>query len=274
MKFFRSKKKSPNLPKRYWTLNELSEKERSEMISKTLYDNIKSSEFKKSITKYLTPKLRVLGFSGSGFNFNKISGNYVHTIQLNGSKYGGEGYIEIGVHLDFLPDSVQLPIDKKKIKSIDCFTRHSLLLENGKQMVDYGANESETKESIELIHKMIIQDAIPYFNLFNGFPSPFDKISLSDLKNHNSEFDNYQLSLDSMLTTLHLARIKFWMGLKDEAIKFAEYGKTQVDGKRGSGLIIYFDKIIHGDSNFSLNQEEKKTVELEWNQTTKRIFGE
>ncbi|AEA42812.1 DUF4304 domain-containing protein [Fluviicola taffensis] len=258
-KFFRSNKKSHNLPKRYWTFNELSEKERSEITSKILYHNIKSSEFKKSITKYLTPKLRELGFKGSGGNFKKTSGHYIHTIQLFGSKYGGEGYVEIGVHLDFLPDSIHQPIDYTKIKTIDCFTRHSLHLENGKQMVDYGANESETKESIELIYKMIIEDALPYFELFNDFPSPFDKISLSDLTTDNSEFDKYRLSGKTLL----IARIKLWMGQKEEAAKISEYGKTQVNGRQGSGLIIYFDKIINGDENFYLNDQEKVIVQKE-----------
>lgn len=249
LKFFRSDNINHKLPKRYWTLNELSEKERDEMMSKQLYDNIKSSEFKKSITKYLTPKLRELGFTGGGFNFRKTAGNYLHTLQFFGSKYGGEGYVEMGVHLDFLPDSIHQPLNPKKITTLDCFTRHSLLLENGKQMVDYGSDESETKESIELIYKMIVEEAIPYFELFNNFPSPFDEISVRDLQTKNSEFDKYRLSLDSMKTSLHLARIKRWMGLQEEAVKISEYGKTQVQGMRGSGLLVYFDKIINGDEN-------------------------
>ncbi|MFK7786847.1 MAG: hypothetical protein AB8B56_17130, partial [Crocinitomicaceae bacterium] len=59
----------------------------------------------------------------------------------------------------------------------------------------------------------------------------------------------------------------------EEAIEIAEYGKTQVDGIRGSGLIIYLDKIIQGDENLFLNEEEQKRVDFENKQFTEQLFG-
>ena len=163
-------------------MQELDKKDMKEMSSKRLFHNVKGPEFKKYIAKYLSPKLRELGFKGSGFNYKKTSGNYIHTIQIFGNKYGGEGWVEVGVHLDFLPDSVHEPIDLKKINTIDCFARHSLHLENGNQMVDYGIDEKEAEESIGLMYEMIFNQGMPYFDLFQDFPSPFDQISLTDLK--------------------------------------------------------------------------------------------
>lgn len=167
--FFKSNKKTHQLNKRFWTVHELDKKDRHEMISKRLYHNIKGPEFKKHIAQHLAPQLRELGFQGSGFNYKKTSGNYIHTIQFFGNKYGGEGWVEVGVHLDFLPDSIHEPADLKTIKTIDCIYRHSLHLENGNQMVDYGMNEEEAEESIGLIYDMILQQGMPYFDLFQNF---------------------------------------------------------------------------------------------------------
>lgn len=273
LKFFKSNKIQHNLSKRFWTVHELSEKDQRIQTDKQLYKNLKGSEFKKYITKYLSPKLRELGFKGSGFNFRRVSGNYIHTIQIFGDKYGGQGWVEVGVHLEFLPDSIHRPIDIKKIKTISCFLRHSLHLENGNQMVDYGIDELEAKESLDLITDMILTDGLSYFELFNNFPEPFDRIFLEDLKKNNSNFDKYKLHLNSIRTTLALARIKHFMGFKEEAKEIAEYGKTQVDGISGSGLLIYLDKIIQGDDNFCLNKEEQKRVDKENKKFHDQLFS-
>lgn len=90
MVLFRKKITDPSLPKRFWNTEELTDQERSEQRNRQYYHNLKGPEFKKLITKYLTPRLRELGFSGSGFNFRKQSGNYIHAIQIHGNKYGGE----------------------------------------------------------------------------------------------------------------------------------------------------------------------------------------
>jgi hypothetical protein len=273
LNLFKSNKKKHNLPKRFWTVHELSEKDHRIQMDNQLYKNLKGSEFKKYITKYLSPKLRELGFKGSGFNFRKFAGNYIHTIQFFGDKYGGRCWVEVGIHLDFLPDSLHKPIEIKKIKTIGCFTRHSLHLENGNQMVDYGVDELEAKESIDLIFNIIIKSGIPYFNLFNSFPAPFNNISLVDLKKGNPKFDKFKINLGSMLTTLQLARIKYFMEFREEAKKIAEYGKTQVDGIRGSGLLIYLDKIVRGDDNFNLNEKEQESVDLEREKFHNELFG-
>lgn len=74
------------------------------------------------------PKLREHGFKGSGQNFRRLSGEVIHTINIQANKYGGSCCVNLGLHLSFLPynwSENELP-DAKKIKEIDCEFRGRL----------------------------------------------------------------------------------------------------------------------------------------------------
>jgi hypothetical protein len=238
-------------------MGQLSDKEYNDFLNYKFINNLKSAEFKKFITKYLTPKLHELGFTGSGFSFQKISDNCViQSIQFFGSKYGGEGYLEVGVHLGFLPDSIFREINPKKINTIDSFIRKTLFLPNENQMIDYGTNETEAKESIDLMYEVLKKDGFPFFDLYTDFPKPFDSLTLEDLKTNNEKYKQYELRLNWIVTTLNLSRINLWLGNKEKAFQLAQFGLTQIEGKSGSGLRSYFERILKSDMNFCTTQEE------------------
>ncbi|MCM8525602.1 MAG: DUF4304 domain-containing protein [Lentisphaeraceae bacterium] len=67
------------------------------------------------------PRLREIGFKGSGNHFRRINEEIIHCINIQGSKYGKSCALNMGVHLTFLPTTHNgsLP-DLKKIKQIDC----------------------------------------------------------------------------------------------------------------------------------------------------------
>lgn len=251
------------LPMRFWKYGDLSEENKRKVYDRRHYHNLKGNEFKKFITKYLSPRLRELGFKGGGFNFYKQEGHLIETIQIFGDKYGGQGWIEVGFHIDFLPDSFFRPVDPKKIQTIDCIYRHSLHLSNGNQMIDYGTNEDEARFSIDLIYKLITDQGTPYLDLFKNFPSPFDQIELEDLKSNNPEFSKYQLRLDSVITTLNLARINVWLKNDERARLFSEYGIHQLehDGPSDEWKSV-FKRLMKGDTNFCFTEEEKQMVNL------------
>lgn len=165
--------------------------------------------------------------------------------------------------MDFLPDLFFGPIDPKKIRAVECCYRHSLHLPNGKHMVDYGINEEEAKFSLDLIYKMIVADGVPYFNLFNNFPTPFDQIELIDLKTNNPVFDKYHLSLDSIRTTINLARINLKIGKSEQSRQFCNYGLTQLEARPNELWYSMFNRIMHGDSNFCYSKSERDHIQSE-----------
>ncbi|MBX2942747.1 MAG: DUF4304 domain-containing protein [Cyclobacteriaceae bacterium] len=253
---FRKNKKEESLPKRFWNYGDLSEEDKIKNVENQLYHNLKGSEFKKYATKYLTPRLRDLGFKGGGFNFRRQEGHFIHTIQLFGDKYGGQGWVEIGIHLDFMPDLFFESIEPNKIKTIDCVYRHSLHLTNGNQMVDYGTNEEEARFSIDLMYNMILKQGISYFDLFKDFPRPFNRIELADLKMKNPEFDKYRLNLDNIITILNLARINVFLGNLEKARIFSEFGLQQLEQTPSSNeWDSLFKRLMNGDTNFGFTED-------------------
>ncbi len=67
------------------------------------------------------PRLREIGFKGSGQNFRRINNEIINIINVQGNKYGGSFAVNLGMHLTFLPNnwSSELP-DIKKLKAYEC----------------------------------------------------------------------------------------------------------------------------------------------------------
>ena len=73
------------------------------------------------------PRLREVGFKGSGHNFKRINDDIINIVNIQVSKYGGSYAVNLGLHLSFLPVcwSTEIP-DLKKLKESDCEFRTRL----------------------------------------------------------------------------------------------------------------------------------------------------
>jgi hypothetical protein len=89
------------------------------MNTKELFFNCLKTEF--------APKLRSLGFTGSGQHFRRIRNEIIHTVNVQVNKYGGSCCVNLGLHLTFLPvaGGTQLA-DPKKLKATGCEFRWRL----------------------------------------------------------------------------------------------------------------------------------------------------
>lgn len=56
-----------------------------------------------AVTERLNPELRRIGFLGSGRNFYRDLGQVVQTLNIQGSRYGDECCVNMGIHIAFLP---------------------------------------------------------------------------------------------------------------------------------------------------------------------------
>lgn len=80
-----------------------------------------------ALRQELVPRLRELGFKGSGKNFRRVCGETINAINVQGSSTGTRFYVNLGLHFTFLPAGYGvelLPADK--IKEIDCEFRWRL----------------------------------------------------------------------------------------------------------------------------------------------------
>lgn len=89
------------------------------MNAKEAFFNCLKSEF--------APKLRALGFKGSGQNFRRIRDEVIQVLNIQVNKYGGSCCVNLGLHLTFLPIAGESPLtDPKKLRASSCEFRWRL----------------------------------------------------------------------------------------------------------------------------------------------------
>ena len=99
-----------------------------------------------SIRGHLGPMLKSDGFSGSGRTFRRVSGDFIHVVQVQGSRYGGRFAINLGIQPICIPDCMAEVPNPKTIREEICAFRRRLSESKGDQWWDHDA----TKESMDL----------------------------------------------------------------------------------------------------------------------------
>lgn len=79
-----------------------------------------------SIKDHLSPLLKSDGFFGSGRTFRRISGDLIHVVNVQGSRYGGEFAVNLGIQPQCIPDVVGNSPDATKIGAELCEFRRRL----------------------------------------------------------------------------------------------------------------------------------------------------
>ncbi|MCX2679956.1 DUF4304 domain-containing protein [Galbibacter sp. EGI 63066] len=199
-----------------------------------------SSDFKKIVTIKLAPYLRANGWKGSGFNFVKVGKPITKVLTIQPSSAGGKFCIEIGIYFDFI--KLNKNKEPKKLKTWDLEFRTRLTPESES---DYWWNfpKSELEESkvFKNIIRLFETRGQDYFNSYNDWRENFFNISPSDIEEKKVW---KHIPMTKIRTALFLARMHDHFGNPEKVKPLAEYGLTQVDGKKGSGLINEFNELI------------------------------
>jgi len=96
-----------------------------------------------SIRNHLSPVLKSDGFFGSGRTFRRISGDFIHVVQIQGSRYGGKFAVNLGIQPRSIPDVAGNLPEATKIKPELCEFRRRLSEAKGDQWWDHaGSKES------------------------------------------------------------------------------------------------------------------------------------
>ncbi len=206
---------------------------------------MKSSEFKKIVAKEFAPFLRKQGWKGSGFDFRKEDNGIINVLTIQPSRYGGEFCVEIGVYFYFLPPLMKLEFQlvPNKIKTWDLEVRRRMAPnENEDYWWKFPEDEEDSKDLFEGLKKLFLEQAISYFENYQQWQGFISNVSVEDIENGATR---HFFNSTALRTALFVARVKEYLGEKDEAILFSEYGLSKIEGKRGSGLREYFEKIIN-----------------------------
>ncbi len=83
--------------------------------------------FMNCLREEFAPRLRDIGFKGSGQNFRRVTGDTINCINIQGNKYGGSCAVNLGLHLTFLPVNPgdELP-NLKEVREVECEFRRRL----------------------------------------------------------------------------------------------------------------------------------------------------
>ena len=197
-----------------------------------------AAEFKKLVAEHFSPKIRELGWKGSGFQYRKLTENHIGNLfGIQGSWYGGSVCCETAIHFDFMPDLAGLNFDKSTYASSLIRKR---LSPNGDGDYHWSFSNDREKniESVNSIWKAFEKHGTKFYNDFAVFPQPFDKIKPTDIQTSENYkiLGKYYVGNNIELANL-LKEINLLLGNKIIAKEFSEIGIAGVN-KLGEKLLI------------------------------------
>ena len=108
--------------------------------------NAATPRIEPAIRARFAPLLRADGFAGSGRTFRRTAGDWIHVVNVQGSRYGGEFAVNLGLQPVAIPDVTGNAPDPKKITEELCAFRRRMS-ESGKRQDRWWKHEA-TMESI------------------------------------------------------------------------------------------------------------------------------
>jgi len=191
----------------------------------------------------LSPRLREVGYRGSGQNFRRVGGDVINVVNIQISKYGGSCAVNLGLHCSFLPLnwSDELP-DPKKIREYDCEFRMRL---SPWEKRDYwwkydGWFSSPVKRAHHLI-ETYFRHGEPRFKRFDSVEKIAEALSIDELKKRRELFVFGIVARPRGALTM--ARIHLQLGDLEKARAFANFGLENI----GSATVLRpaLEKIVN-----------------------------
>ncbi|GAC1377998.1 MAG: hypothetical protein NVSMB40_18020 [Aquirhabdus sp.] len=174
-----------------------------------------------AIKNHLAPALRKDGFTGSGRTFRRIRGDYIHVVNVQGSRYGSLFAINLAIQPIFITDAAGNPPNTKKIVESECEFRRRLSASGADQWWKYEDLNSLERAMADAAN-LYIKCGSAAFDAMSDTPSPIQTITAAQLIEGGYNFSGFGSTKVRM--SLALARIREFEGKYDEAASFAIYG--------------------------------------------------
>lgn len=218
------------------------------------HENMNTKEFRKLIKEQFAPKLHELGFKGTNQHFIKTTDNhYIYTLVIQADKYGGSCVMEMGVHLDFLPNTIGEFISTNKITTYDCEFRKRIsnkinwlsrfFTGEHERWFEFGESEEEAFDIIRSMQEHFLDQGMSYFSQFNEFPKSITTITMGEIVNKAKKLEELGAPASLRLALL-IARTHKFLGDDRKAHEFAQWGLNNIGFAQG--LNKEFEGIIRG----------------------------
>lgn len=209
---------------------------------------ISAADFKRQISKTLAGHLKTLGFKGSGFNYIMDSDNFIFTIGVQASQWGGQCCAEFGIQPKDIDSFGDHKVDFKKLKYYQCEFRTRLATNNGSdQWWKYSDDQENNIQVANQIFDIVVRQVVPIIELFKGDKYVLDRIDVSDLNNIFKYVADKLGGMSLMTTDIRFA----WALTKiyekrnlDKAKQFAEFGMSKLDDKSTFIGKVDFERVL------------------------------
>lgn len=132
------------------------------------------------VRQQLYPSLRAEGFGGSGQTLRRRLADVIHIFNIQGSSGADRCYVNLGVHLSFLPTEGGGRCEPAKLKECECAFRTRLKVPPQYSFGwPYGDSADEAHQSIEALRAAWLGQGLPLLRRFSVFPADFLSIPAS-----------------------------------------------------------------------------------------------
>ena len=194
------------------------------------------------IKDQFAPRLRSVGFAGSGFHFRRITGEVINTVSIQRSQSGRECAVNLGLHLTFLPMcwKEELP-DLKSIKETDC-EFSTRLTPKGKEDFwwKYGGLLDPPSRSIQHLIQTYFEYGETVFSEYQSVEDFAGMFSVEDVRTR-SRLDVFGEKTPQR-AALAMARVHARLGRAVLAREYAEAGLAQIG--RATSLKPLFEQVL------------------------------
>jgi hypothetical protein len=195
-----------------------------------------SERFHQLLKRDFSPAVRADGFKGSGRTFWRVKDERIDILNIQGSKWGGQCCVNLGVHYSFLPsESGGSVTDPRKFREYDCVFRERLReAGEGDHWWSSGTSDVEAEASAASLVDTYKRRARLFYEKFEPFPDVFEVVSPARLD--AGDLSQMPAGQTDVMAALTMAKIMRHIGRLDRCREFAEVGLRLIDRATGLGI--------------------------------------
>jgi hypothetical protein len=185
--------------------------------------------------------LRADGFKGSVRNYRRVVGEFIHTVNIQGSRYGGQFAVNLGIHPLVLPDVLGNAPDPRKMVEPLCEFRGRLTPSGADHWWAHGTDRASMDQAVRDAAALFQREGRARFDRWSGPESPLHTLTPSTLPEFH--FRDFHSSL--IRIAFVMARLRRAQGRRGECAGFAVYALDLIgEGTGGSSLRAELEEML------------------------------
>jgi hypothetical protein len=192
-----------------------------------------------AIRLHLAPLLRAEGYTGSGHTYRRTVGEWIHVVNVQGSRYGGEFAVNLGLQPLGIPDSNGGLPNPKSITEEVCTFRRRMAESPAAEHQWWPHDGTEEGMSIAVRQAAAVYDKVGRRLMERATSEHSDLCSVSPEAFARGIFDSFGFCHDGSGTAFILAQMRRDSSRLDEAKAFAAHALQTA----GPDAIVFISRV-------------------------------